>query len=63
MQGKHDAEATHPNSDVAKMLSVSRATVWRYVKAGILPEPVKFTGATRFDLNEVIEAIKIVSKR
>ena len=51
------------DSDVAKMLSVSRATVWRYVKAGILPEPVKFPGATRFDLQEVISAIEAGSKR
>jgi predicted DNA-binding transcriptional regulator AlpA len=51
------------DSDVAKMLSVSRATVWRYVKAGILPEPLKFAGATRFDLNEVIKSIEAASKR
>jgi predicted DNA-binding transcriptional regulator AlpA len=48
-----------PDSDVAKMLSVSRATVWRYVKAGILPEPIKFVGATRFDLAEVIKALEV----
>lgn len=46
------------DSDVAKMLSVSRATVWRYVEAGILPKPIKLAGATRFDLEEVIEAIE-----
>lgn len=51
------------DSDVARMLSVSRATVWRYVKAGILPEPVKFAGVTRFDLNEVIQAIEAGSNR
>lgn len=27
-------------ADIVKMLSISKPTVWRYVKSGILPRPI-----------------------
>jgi predicted DNA-binding transcriptional regulator AlpA len=51
------AEPTRPrllrDTQIAAMLGVSRATVWRYVAAGRL-NPIKLSyGVTRFDLGEV----------
>lgn len=44
--------------DVAQALGVSRMTVWRWTKAGLLPKPRKLGGhTTRWDSREVIEAI------
>lgn len=36
---------------LAKRYNVSRSTIWRWVKAGILPMPVKLSpGCTRFEI-------------
>jgi len=35
---------------VAKRYSVSRATIWRWVREGLLPKPTKIAGTTRFNL-------------
>lgn len=43
---------------VAELLDVSRATVWRLVKSGDLPPPYKLRGSTRFKLCEIVEAIE-----
>ena len=45
------------DTDVAKMIGGSRATVWRRVGDGVLPRPVKFGGMTRWVLTEVEAAI------
>jgi len=42
---------------VAKILNVSRATVWRHFKTGLLPRPVKVCGATRWRRDEVLQVI------
>ena len=34
--------------DVAQTLAISKATVWRHVKAGLLPKPIKIGAATRW---------------
>jgi predicted DNA-binding transcriptional regulator AlpA len=39
--------------ETAKLLGCSRATVWRRVADGSLPQPVKFGGLSRFVLSEV----------
>jgi predicted DNA-binding transcriptional regulator AlpA len=39
--------------ETATLLGCSRATVWRRVADGALPQPVKFGGLTRFVLSEV----------
>jgi predicted DNA-binding transcriptional regulator AlpA len=35
-------KAVYQSADIMKMLGISRATVWRWVKNGTLPKPVKF---------------------
>ncbi len=45
------------DTDVAKMIGGSRATVWRRVADGVLPRPIKFGGMTRWVLSEVEAAI------
>lgn len=45
------------DKDVAEMIGGSRATVWRRVKDGALPRPLKFGGMTRWLLSEVEAAI------
>ena len=41
--------------DVAAHFQCGRSTVWRWVKQGLLPEPVRIGGATRW-LRADIEA-------
>ncbi|WP_150298864.1 helix-turn-helix transcriptional regulator [Pseudomonas profundi] len=39
---------------LAEMFAVSRATIWRWTKAGNLPEPVKLSpGTTRWRLADI----------
>lgn len=43
--------------DLAERYGISRATVWRWAQAGILPAPVKLGPATtRWDLEVIREA-------
>lgn len=45
--------------EVGKALGVSRATVWRWAKAGRIPQPRKIgENATRWDSREVQAAIQ-----
>jgi predicted DNA-binding transcriptional regulator AlpA len=44
-------------ADVARRRGCSVATVWRHVKAGILPPPIKLGGLTRWVPEEVEAAI------
>lgn len=37
------------DSEVADVLGISRATVWRYTKRGIIPQPVKLGRSVRWD--------------
>ena len=39
--------------EVAKMLSIGKSSVWRHVKNGDLPEPVRIGGATRWRLRDI----------
>lgn len=43
--------------EVARILGVSVATVWRHTKCGTLPEPIKIGGATRWVESEICDAI------
>ena len=47
---------------LAKMLSVSRATIWRRVADGTLPRPVRVGGATRWRLEEIEATIARLSE-
>lgn len=42
--------------DVSAALSLSTTTIWRQVKAGTLPSPIKIGGSTRWRRSD-IEAI------
>ena len=45
--------------DVAQALGISRMTVWRWAKAGRIPQPRKIGAhTTRWDSKEVMEAIQ-----
>lgn len=41
------------DTDIATKLNCHRATVWRLVKNGILPKPIKLGRATRWNLESV----------
>jgi predicted DNA-binding transcriptional regulator AlpA len=38
----HEKKAVYQSSDIMTMFGISRATLWRWVKNGTLPAPVKF---------------------
>ena len=39
--------------ELAEILGCSRATIWRRVKDGALPKPIKLGGLSRFVLSEI----------
>lgn len=39
------------------LLGISRATFWRRVKDGTLPEPIRIGGATRWRRDELLAAL------
>jgi predicted DNA-binding transcriptional regulator AlpA len=41
------------DTDVAAMIGVSRATLWRWVSIGQLPNPIKIGGVTRWWKSEI----------
>ena len=43
---------------LAFALDISTSSVWRLVKKGIIPPPVKVNGLTRFDMNKSIAAFR-----
>ncbi len=46
------------DKEVARMIGVSRGTLWRMVKAGLFPPPIRVgTRAVRWRLSEVLEWI------
>lgn len=45
--------------DACNLLGISRATLWRRVKDGTIPRPVKIGGATRFPLSEILHVIDL----
>jgi len=38
------------DAEVAARYGISRSTVWRWARLGLLPRPIKIAGSTRFDL-------------
>lgn len=45
--------------DACTILGISRATLWRRVKDGTIPQPVKIGGATRFPSSEILHVIEV----
>jgi len=41
------------DKDVAARYSVHRASIWRWVKTGNLPAPIKLNGSTRWKLSDI----------
>ncbi len=42
-----------PDLGVAAILGISRATVWRRVNDGTLPQPIRLAGVTRWSRAEI----------
>lgn len=40
------------------ILDISTSSVWRLVKKGIIPPPVKVNGLTRFDIKKSVAAFR-----
>lgn len=52
----HAATLYLTDRQVAERLAVSRATIWRWVRRGTFPAPLKFSpGITRWKLSDVEE--------
>ena len=49
--------------DASDLLGLSRATLWRRVSDGTLPQPVRIGGATRWRRDELIAAVEAASLR
>ena len=47
---------------LAFVLDISTSSVWRLVKKGIIPPPVKVNGLTRFDISASIAAFRAAGK-
>ncbi len=52
----HNSKTLIGVKSVAELIDGSPSTVWRRVKDGLLPKPIKFGGMTRWSLAE-IEAV------
>ena len=46
------------STDLMALLKISEATLWRKVKRGLIPMPVKICGLTRWREREIIAAIE-----
>lgn len=56
-----DASIVDPllrDSDAAKMLCCSKATLWRRVADGTIPKPVKIGGMSRWPQSEIVAVIE-----
>lgn len=47
---------------LAFVLDISTSSVWRLVKKGVLPPPVKVNGLTRFDLKKSVDAFRLAGE-
>ncbi len=52
----HEKKAVFQSSDIMRMFGISRATVWRWVRNGTLPKPVKMGTQLNVWKPEQIEA-------
>jgi hypothetical protein len=59
----HNLDATPPkaygkDTTIAHLLDTSTSTVWRLVRRGVIPRPIKINGISRFDIAKTIEAFR-----
>ena len=54
----NDMKLAVPAKQAASMLSIGVSTLWREVKAGKLPAPVKVGGATRWRVCDLRRALE-----
>ena len=47
-------EVLIPIDEVGRRLGISRPTIQRHVKAGVLPQPLKIGAATRWKLSAIL---------
>lgn len=47
---------------LAFVLDISTSSVWRLVKKGIIPPPIKVNGLTRFDISASVAAFRAAGK-
>lgn len=45
------------DDDLAKLLGVSKRTIWRMLSAGLIPSPIRLGGSTRWRLAEILDWI------
>lgn len=46
------------SDEVCRHLHISRATFYRYVEAGLIPQPTRLGRCGRWDLNEIDKALR-----
>ena len=46
------------DTEAAELLGCGRSTFWRWVSNGVVPQPVKLGGATRWRRNEITALIE-----
>lgn len=54
----HDPPLLMKDVTAAALLGISRATFWRRVKDGTLPNPIKLGGATRWRRSELVDTVE-----
>jgi len=48
-----NGQASYSSAEVCKILSISRTTLWRRVKDGTMPAPIRVLGLSRWIATEV----------
>lgn len=51
------------DKEVANVLQVHRATIWRRVKDGTLPQPIRIGNITRFPQSEIVAALEAAKQK
>jgi len=58
VENTNDLDRLITDVEVAKLLSISRETVWRWAKIGRIASPVKLGGSTRWRLSDLQRMIR-----
>lgn len=64
MQNTVESSALLREAEVMRLLRLkSRSTIWRYVRSGLLPQPIRLGGATRWIAQEIDEVVEGAAAR